>query len=63
MDENAQLVRRLAALQGVELAESRAESAAGVLQRQLAAEKEATRKLAFETEPASFAATLNGGSK
>ncbi len=63
MDENAQLVRRLAALQGIDLAESRAESVAGVLQRQLAAEKIATRGLPFETEPAHFAFTLNGGSK
>jgi hypothetical protein len=61
--DNAQLVRRLAALQGIDLAESRAEGVAGVLQRQLEAEKAATRKLAFETEPANFAATLNGGSK
>ena len=63
MEENAQLVRRLAALQGIELAESRAESAAVVLQRQLAAEKAATRGLSFETEPAGFAAALNGGAK
>ena len=63
MEENAQLVRRLAALQGIALDETRAESVAAVLQRQLAAEKEATRKLAFETEPSGFAAALNGGSK
>ena len=63
MEENAQLVRRLAALQGIALDETRAESVAAVLQRQLAAEKEATRKLAFETEPSHFALILRGGSK
>jgi hypothetical protein len=63
MDETARLYRRLAALQGVELAEERAETVAELLRRQLAAEGEATRALAFEAEPSSFARTLDGGSR
>lgn len=63
MDDNAGTFRRLVALQGVELDAGRAASAAEVMQRQLAVEQKATRALAFEAEPANFAATLNRGSK
>jgi hypothetical protein len=66
MDDNAgiaETLRRLVALQGVELDAARAASAAEVMQRQLAVEQAATRGLAFEAEPANFAATLNRGSK
>lgn len=59
----AETFRRLVALQGVELDAGRAASAAEVMQRQLAVEQAATRGLAFEAEPANFAATLNRGSK
>ncbi len=63
MDDMAGMVRKLVALQGVELDGKRAASAAEVIQRQLAVEQAATRALAFEAEPAAFAATLNRGSK
>lgn len=66
MDDNAgaaDTLRKLVALQGVELDAARAASAAEVLQRQLAVEQVATRGLAFEAEPAAFAGTLNRGSK
>jgi hypothetical protein len=63
MDDDAGTFRRLVALQGVELDGRRAASATEVIKRQLAAEQAATRALAFEAEPAGFAATLNRGSK
>lgn len=63
MDDDAGTFRRLVALQGAEMDAARAASAAEVIKRQLAVEQAATRGLAFEAEPAGFAATLNRGSK
>ncbi len=63
MEDDAGTFQRLVALQGMEMDAKRSASAAEVVKRQLAAEQAATRGLAFEAEPAGFAATLNRGSK
>lgn len=63
MTQSADLFRQLLALQGVTLPEDRAPLVAEVLEKQLHAELDATRALAFETEPASFARTLHEGGR
>jgi hypothetical protein len=53
----------LLALEGVMLDPARAAGAAEVLRTQLEVERKATQALAFEAEPACFAATLRDGSR
>lgn len=53
----------LLALEGVTLDPARAAGAAEVLRTQLEVERMATQALAFEVEPACFAATLRDGSR
>lgn len=53
----------LLALEGVTLDPARAASVGDLLRTQLEIERKATRALAFELEPACFAATLRDGSR
>jgi hypothetical protein len=53
--------RSLLAEQGVSLAPERAAALARTLEAQLAAERAASRALAFELEPAEFVRLLEGG--
>jgi hypothetical protein len=57
------LFRELLALQGVQLAPERADALARTLAAQLQAERDATRALDFEVEPASFTRVLDGGAR
>ncbi len=57
------LFRELLARQGVALAPERVEALARTLAAQLEAERAATRALAFEVEPASFARVLEGAGR
>jgi hypothetical protein len=58
-----QTYTELLALEGVTLDPARAAGAAEVLRTQLEVERKATQALAFEVEPACFAATLRDGSR
>lgn len=63
MDETEQAFRRIAQLQGIEIAAARLGALAQTLARQLAAERAATCALEFETEPAALVATLARGAR